>query len=197
MINSVADLKNRTMVESNTLKSFILQATSGYRTPSRDDLLIHDYQIANSPTLNTILSNYIMNVRQVWSLVDDPDRFQRDSYFRILEYRPDETDLTEMDDETRLVLAMKDRDGTPLRSFFLRDVDYMVQGIKIPDGTIQFITLNQIWFGISRTKLDETAENSPTFDHLEIIYKMNNFDLYPNPFGKDVNPFDAVLDGEQ
>ena len=57
-ISSIADLKNRTLVESNTLKSFILSSgisTDGFKTPVRDDILIHDYQMANSITINSIL----------------------------------------------------------------------------------------------------------------------------------------------
>lgn len=142
MISNVADLKNRTLVESNTIKSFILQATREYRIPQRDDFLIHDYQIANSSTINSLLSNYIVNARQAWGFMNDSGKYERDSYFRILEYRPDESDLDNLDDETRLVLAMNDRDGTTLRSFFLRDVGYTVEGIEIPVGTIQFINLS-------------------------------------------------------
>lgn len=43
MINNIADLKNRTLVESNILKSFILSYNDGSRSPDRDDILIHDY----------------------------------------------------------------------------------------------------------------------------------------------------------
>lgn len=42
MINNVADLKNRTLVESNTLKSFILTKNQSW-IPNRDNILIHDY----------------------------------------------------------------------------------------------------------------------------------------------------------
>lgn len=42
MINNVTDLKNRTMVESNILKSIILSSTDD-RLPAREDILIHDY----------------------------------------------------------------------------------------------------------------------------------------------------------
>lgn len=57
LIKNIADLKNRTMVESNTLKSLILQSqkNGADNVASRDDILIHDYQIASSITMNSIL----------------------------------------------------------------------------------------------------------------------------------------------
>lgn len=72
MINNVTDLKRRTMVESNTLKSIILSSTDD-RLPARDDILIHEYQIANSVTINSILSNYIVNLKYAWKLLDNPE----------------------------------------------------------------------------------------------------------------------------
>lgn len=43
MISNIADLKSRTLVESNTLKSFILAQGGGMRSPDREDILLHDY----------------------------------------------------------------------------------------------------------------------------------------------------------
>ena len=73
IINDIADLKNRTLVESNTLKSMILAEQGGdysssYSSypsfsPKMDDMLIHNYQIANSVTLNSILLNFITDIQ--------------------------------------------------------------------------------------------------------------------------------------
>ena len=63
MINNVADFKNRTLMESNVMKTFILSQNMGMTAPNRDDILIHDYQISSSVTLNSILSNYIVNLK--------------------------------------------------------------------------------------------------------------------------------------
>ena len=71
-ISSVSDFKNRTMVESNTIKSFILSASGGFRNPTRDDILIHDYQMANSVTINSILSNYIVDLKYAWENYFNP-----------------------------------------------------------------------------------------------------------------------------
>lgn len=71
-ISSVSDFKNRTMVESNTIKSFILSAGGGFRNPTLDDILIHDYQMANSVTINSILSNYIVDLKYAWENYFNP-----------------------------------------------------------------------------------------------------------------------------
>ena len=68
MISSEKDLNNRTLVESNTLKSFILSSMDSSSVPRKDDVILHDYQIANSITINTILSNYIVNLKKAWNL---------------------------------------------------------------------------------------------------------------------------------
>ena len=79
MTHTIEDLKNRTLVESNTLKSLILSATHETE-PKRDDILIHDFQMVNSITLNSIASNFLVDLKYAW------DRFwfsssNSDSYF--------------------------------------------------------------------------------------------------------------------
>ena len=71
MISSVTDLKRRTLVESNTLKSFILSNNMGFTTPVLDDILIHDYQIASATTLNTIFLNYLSDLALGWRLLGE------------------------------------------------------------------------------------------------------------------------------
>lgn len=199
MISNVTDLKNRTLVESNTLKSFILSAHEGFKVPERDDILIHDYQIANSVTINTILSNYIVNLKWAWKLYDESMNETGESYFQILEYMPEENDYGQLNDNTKLFLAMKYQDGTKLQSFFQRELAYDIDEIKdIPEGTIGFINLTSIWYGHVRLKLMDDEQNpvldadeNPIYhDGLEIVNSMNNFVLYENPFG--VNPFEEV-----
>lgn len=198
MISSVTDLKNRTLVESNTLKSFILSAHEGFKVPERDDILIHDYQIANSVTVNTILSNFIVNLKWAWKLYDDSKNETKESYFQILEYMPEENDYSQLNDSTKLFLAMKYQDGAKLQSFFQRELEYDIDQVEIPTGTIGFLSLNSIWYGHVRLQLmdDEQkpvldADENPIYhDGLEIVDSMNNFVLYDNPFG--VNPFGAV-----
>lgn len=65
-INSAYDLKKRTAAESGIMKSIILTAARN-ATPERDDILLHDYQMATSTTLNSIFLNYL-------SCLDDAER---------------------------------------------------------------------------------------------------------------------------
>ena len=48
-------------------------------------------------------------------------------------------------------------------------------------GTREFVNLDTVWFGISH-------ENDS--DMLYIVSNMNDFDVSPNPFGDNVNPFE-------
>ena len=121
MINSVKDLKGRTLVESNTLKSFILSNSGGFTAPSLDDIIIHDYQIANSATLNTILSNFIVNLKGAWSLYFNNDGSAGDSYFKIVSGL-DAKGISQLDDNTRLILDVDEDDGT----FKTRTLEYDV-----------------------------------------------------------------------
>ena len=97
MIHSVEDLKRRELLESNVLKSFILIENRGFLKPSLDDMLIHDYQMSNSVTINSILSNYIVNLRYAFDILEGSDEAsQKDRYFAIVEqlekYNTDDLD---------------------------------------------------------------------------------------------------------
>ena len=83
MINTVADLKKRTLAESNILKSLILSASEGSSAPTMDDILIHDYQIANSTTLNSIFVNCLTNLNGCLQLIENPSSDAIDHYFAI------------------------------------------------------------------------------------------------------------------
>ena len=109
MINTVADLKKRTLAESNILKSLILSASEGSSAPTMDDILIHDYQIANSTTLNSIFVNYIVGIK--WALRPVDGSSATDSYFQIVNGVLDGDNQKELSDQTRLVLTVDDGNG--------------------------------------------------------------------------------------
>ena len=180
MINTVTDLKNRTLVESNTLKSFILQANDGFKTPSLDDILLHDYQIANSATLNQIVIRYLINLKCAWNMLDSGEFLQQDSYFKIINGDLDEKTIKGLDDQTRLIMNVNDEDGT----FVYRTIDWESSRVdNCPENARDFINLEGIWYAIVRSE-----ENADT---LKIVDDMNDFEVNPNPFGQ--NPFDAPL----
>ena len=180
MINNIADLKNRTLVESNTLKSFILAQSDSSRSPDREDILIHDYQIANSVTLNTILSNYVVNLKYAWKLYDTSYGESAESYFQIIEKQIEELDANELNDQTRLILEVCDGQGT----FKSRKLEYDITQITPPDNTIKFINLDTVWYGIQRNP----------YDTLKLAEQpMNDPLVNQNPFGQDVNLFSKNL----
>lgn len=71
MIDNIKDLKSRTLVESNILKSLILGNVAAKEKPVLDDILIHDYQIASATTLNTIFLNYLSDLALGWRLLGE------------------------------------------------------------------------------------------------------------------------------
>ena len=113
MRHNVEDLKGRALVESNILKQFILSATAKKRgefKPQLDDILIHDYQMANSVTLNVILSNYIVDLAYAIDCIENPlYGGNKDSYFKLVHGLDENTNIS---DQTRLVLDVANGDGT-------------------------------------------------------------------------------------
>lgn len=95
MMYNIEDLKSRALVESNILKQFILSVNANKRgefKPRLNDILIHDYQMANSVTLNVILSNYMVDLAYVLDCIQNPlYGGSKDSYFQ-LTYRLNEED---------------------------------------------------------------------------------------------------------
>lgn len=202
-ISSIADLKNRTLVESNTLKSFILSSgisTDGFRTPIRDDILIHDYQMANSITINTILSNYIVNLKYAWDNYFNPRYVQTDSYFKIVGESVD----SGLGDDTSMFLKVSDGAGI----FYRREIELDARTSVQDDGTLRYVNLDSVWYGVQevvvtvdsgevdddgnpiRVPLLDSDEKMITTNHLVIAPEpMNDFVVNPNPFGQ--NPFDA------
>lgn len=124
MIENITDLKNRTLVESNTMKSFILGKDFGFAS-GIDDIILHDYQIANSVTINSILSNYIVNLRGAWNILDSrAGDDEGEQYFKIVSGL-DERSQSSLPDSTVLVLDVSDGDG----SFKKRSLGYNVVDI--------------------------------------------------------------------
>ena len=103
MIHNIEDLKNRTLVESNTLKSLILSSTHETE-PKRDDILIHDFQMANSITLNSIVSNFLVDLKYAWEKIGFTQGIT-DSYFQIV------SSIDDASDQARTLLCV-DSDGT-------------------------------------------------------------------------------------
>lgn len=181
MINDIIDLKNRTLVESNILKSFILNSGKNFHDPNRDDILIHDYQIASSVTLNSILSNYIVNLKKSWDLIRNQSDENSQTYFQIVDSTNAQYSLH---DQTKLVLDINNGNGT----FKERNLNYKVQKIELKDNTHQFVNLDTIWYGIVRN-VDEIQ--SVYYDSIELVDSMNNYLINPNIFGD--NPFDRFM----
>ena len=110
MITTIADLKNRTLAESNIMRSCILTANSNpYRTPKLDDLILHDYQIAHSVTINTISSNFYFDLRLAWHKVYDSDDVYMDSYFQIIN---NVSEIESLEDTVRMFLLVSDGVGS-------------------------------------------------------------------------------------
>ena len=172
MIYNVADLNDRTLVESNVLKSFIL-AQDGAVMPKMDDVLIHDYQMANSVTINTILSNFLVDLKYAWNLYDDSLGQYKQSYFQVVEGLSEE-EVSRLPAETKLILDANEG------SFMQRDLRYNIDRMFVPDGTREFVNLDTVWYGIVRDKGQ---------DSLLVVEDMNNFANNPNPFGVDVETF--------
>ena len=195
MINNVIDLKSRMLVESNTLKSFILAANDGKLTPTRDAILIHDYQIANSVTINSILANYVIDLQYAWKQYFLSTQENRDSYFKIVNSVQETESLA---DETKLVLMVDGGYG----SFYGRTVGYDVRALDNVEGLVNLLNLDTIWYGLVRTEALPTNFDSNgdviMCDSLQLINGMNDFDVNPNKFG--TNPFEngqLLKDGSQ
>lgn len=154
------------------------------KSPDRDDILIHDYQIANSVTINSILSNYIVNLKYAWDLYDNLDQTSSEKYFKIVQKLDDE-EIAALPDETRLILDVSDGDGT----FKSRKLRFAIKPVAITAGTRKFVNLDTVWYGV----VDKRGEDGSEWDEIEIVDDMNDFYVNPNPFGGDINPFACSL----
>ena len=55
-----------------------------------------------------------------------------------------------------------------------------MQEIEVEEGTRTFVNLDSMWYGIS---------SRDGWEEIHIVDDMNDYDVNPNPFGKDVDPF--------
>ena len=101
------------------------------------------------------MSTYIVNLKMAWKLFDDQTTASSNSYFQILDYMPEENDFSSLDDDTKMFLALNWKDGTPLQSFFSRELVYDIQEVDMPDGIIKFLTFDGVWYGIARNPLQD------------------------------------------
>ena len=177
MSYNIEDLKGRALVESNILKQFILSDIAkgkGEFKPRMEDILIHNYQIANSVTLNVILSNYMVDLAYAVNYMRNPSLVggHVDSYFQLLR------GTEPLDDHTRLVLDVHDGNGAFYTSNLAIDAN------KIWDDTYhatQFINLDTLWYY-------KKTENG--HDTISLVGDEMNMGK-SNPFGE--NPFDKPL----
>ena len=177
MMYNVEDLKSRALVESNILKQFILSANAKKRgefKPKLDDILIHDYQMANSVTLNVILSNYMVDLAYAIDCMENPlYGGTKDSYFKLM--RGLDVGNSTLADQTKLILDVSDGNG----SFKTRDLALELNQIwDYKQKVTKFINLDSIWY------CKKTVDGHDT---LEIVKEMNNFYKDANPWG--CNPF--------
>ena len=146
MIHNIEDLKGRALVESNILKQFILSASArdrGEFKPQLDDILIHDYQMANSVTLNVILSNYMVDLAYALDCIQNPIYGgSTDSYFKLVRGLDVDANVS-LPDQTHLILDVSNGDGT----FKTRD---LVLGLKElwneKEQVDQFVNLDSTWY---------------------------------------------------
>ena len=178
---NVEDLKSRALVESNILKQFILSTNAKNRgefKPRLDDILIHDYQMANSVTLNVILSNYMVDLAYAVDCIENPlYGGTRDSYFKLV--RGLDVTNPNLDDQTRLILDVSDGNGSfKTRDLVLGLTEIWNENLKVTE----FVNLDSIWY---------CKQVVDGHDTIAVVDEMNNFDRIPNPFGE--NPFDKEL----
>lgn len=183
MINSIKDLQNRTSVESNTLKSFVLAKNHVGFTPSINDIVIHDYQIANSITLNSILSNFIVDLKYAWDLYYNRDLNPGESYFQIVSADEDTSILT---DRTKLLLMIDDDNA----SFYSRNLVLKSEKLPCDDGIAQFLNLDSIWYGIQTSGFVHKNKVF-SYQQIRLITALNDQNVNPKGFG--CNPFDRPI----
>lgn len=175
------DIRQRALVESNILKSVILEANrrgNGEFKPSLEDLILHDYQISSSATLNAILSNYMVDISYLVDCYLNPTYVgQVDSYFQVVRNLEGDTLLP---NATRLVLDLDDDGGT----FKSRDLVLDIQKIDLPEGVDRFVNLSSTWYGITGGESE--------VNQIVLPAKMNNFYISSSRFG-NTNPFDFPL----
>lgn len=177
-----SDIRQRALVESNILKSVVLETgrrRNGEFKPTLDDLILHDYQISSSSTLNAILSNYIVDIAYVVDCINNPAYTGLvDSYFRIVEGLDENTILP---NSTRLLLDLDEDNGT----FKTRDLVLDIEKLDLPEGIEEFVNLDSVWYGLKNARNDD---GDVMYSTLLVVDSMNRFYDNPGLFG-GMNPF--------
>lgn len=163
------DIRQRALVESNILKSVILDSNrrkNGGFKPTLDDLILHDYQISSSSTLNAILSNYIVDIAYVVDCINNHEyTVLADSYFKIVEGLDENTILP---NSTKLLLDIDGDNGT----FKTRDLVLDIEKLDLPEGIDEFVNLNSVWYGVQNIRDDD---GDVVYSNMEIVDSMNRF----------------------
>lgn len=138
--------------------------------------------MANSVTLNVILSNYMVDLAYAVDCIQNPAYGgSKDSYFQLVRDL-DETN-NNLPDQTRLVLDMVDGDGT----FKSRNLVLGMTEVWGKDDQVkEFFNLNSIWY------CKKVAGENNDKNTIGLVDEMNNL-WVNNPYGG--NPFDKQLVG--
>ena len=124
-----------------------------------------------------------MDLNYAWDLLGSKADTVHESYFKIVKGLGEVRDLS---DETVLIMDVGDGVG----SFKYRGTEYHVDDVAVPEGTVRFINLDSVWYG-----LVQCSDGGRVWNELRIVDEMNDFADNPNPFGDGVNPFDFGFNG--
>ena len=194
MINNILDLKNRTFAESNTLKSLILQSNYEKSRFDMDGMILHDYQIANSISLNSILSNFIVNISNSYTMNYATNAL---SYFDIV---GDFESVQRLDDNIKMFLYASDGVG----SFYSKGLKLTKKELVNVPGTVKFELVDSIWYNLVYEQIinnvdDESSANGEIlekviqYNQLFISKEMTDKMNIKNIFGDlDIEPFQDI-----
>lgn len=195
MIDNIKDLKSRTLVESNILKSLILGNVALAKKPVLDDILIHDYQIASATTLNTIFLNYLSDLALGWRLLGELGDRTTTKFIKVIY---ENADLGDVGDAS-ILLDVPGDVVVPYSATSSNELN------TIDIGSIEdFVNLDSVWYGISRNPLQEEGEDGKVFrfkdedgneilvDRLVVFSPLNSSDEIENPFDQPLEREDSV-----
>ena len=111
-----------------------------------DDLLIHEYQMANSVTLNVIFSNYMVDLAYALDCLRNPIYTGvQGSYFKLVSGL--NVNSMTFERNTQLLFDVSDGNGT----FKSRDLVLDLEKLWSEDeGVTKFLNLDSIWYGKKR-----------------------------------------------
>ena len=108
--------------------------------------MIHEYQMANSVTLNVILSNYMVDLAYALDCLRNPIYTGvQDSYFKLVSGL--NVNSMTFEYNTQLLLDVSDGNGT----FKSRDLVLDLEKLwGKGEGVTEFLNLDSIWYGKKR-----------------------------------------------